>query len=229
MPRIARVEALGVGHHVIQRGNRSQRVFFSEGDKREYLKILKLQTDLFKVDIWAYCLMDNHVHLIVVPWEKGSLTKAIGETNRLYTRMINFRNKWRGYLWQGRFSSFPLDSNYLYYCVRYVERNPVRSRLVKRAEDYDFSSARAHIMKRDDLLLKPFYLCQEIKDWKKYLEEIDDQERIDIIHKHILTGRPLGAQEFIEELEAESSRTLKRRKTGPDKIGLRYVSPEKNL
>ena len=108
MARMARVVAVGEPHHVIQRGNRRQNVFFKDGDKQEYLNILNLQSKLFALEVWAYCLMDNHVHLIVVPKEEESLVKAIGETHQLYTRMINFRERWRGYLWQGRFKSVPL-------------------------------------------------------------------------------------------------------------------------
>ena len=143
MAKMARVEVVGFPHHVIQRGNRRQNVFFKDSDKQEYLKILSLQADLFGMKVWAYCLMDNHVHLIVVPEREGSLTRTIGEAHRLYTRMVNFREGWRGYLWQGRFSSFPLDSDYLYHCVRYVERNSVRAGMVRRAEEYPFSSAKA--------------------------------------------------------------------------------------
>ena len=113
MTRMARVEAIGYPHHVIQRGNRKQNVFITETDKEKYLKILDLQSRLFGLKIWAYCLMDNHVHLIVVPEKQGSLTQTISETHRLYTRMVNFREKWRGYLWQGRFKSYPLDEKYL--------------------------------------------------------------------------------------------------------------------
>ena len=84
--------------------------------------------------------MDNHIHLIVVPEKEDSLAKGIGDTNKYYTRMVNFRENWRGYLWQGRFSSFPLDGKYLYAAIRYVERNPVRAGIVEKAEDYEFSS-----------------------------------------------------------------------------------------
>jgi len=127
MPRIARVVAVGEPHHVIQRGNRRQIVFFHDGDKQAYLKILKLHSRLFEFQVWAYCLMDNHVHLIIVPEKEDSLVKGIGEIHKLYTRMVNFREGWRGYLWQGRFKSVPLGEHYLYAAVRYVERNPVRA------------------------------------------------------------------------------------------------------
>ena len=96
MARLARVVVLGVPHHVIQRGNRRQGVFFNEEDKTAYLRILRKQSQEFQLSILAYCLMDNHVHLIVIPQEKRSLARGIGETNRLYTRMIHFREGWRG-------------------------------------------------------------------------------------------------------------------------------------
>jgi len=215
MPRVSRVEAVGYPHHVIQRGNRRQEVFFREKDKVDYLEILKLQSVLFGLKVWAYCLMDNHVHLIVVPEKEGSMTKAIGETHRLYTRMINFRKGWRGYLWQGRFKSFPMDSDYLYYCVRYVECNPLRAGIVKYPEEFKFSSARIHISKKSDEILETFYLCKQIKDWRKYLKEANDEERMRIFHQHILTGRPLGEEKFIEKLERITGRILKIRKPGP--------------
>src|SRR3989338_7465 len=215
MVKMARLEAVGHPHHVIQRGNRRQNVFFSDRDKHEYLKILKLQSDLFGLKVWAYCLMNNHIHLVVLPEKAGSLTSAIGETHRLYTRMVNFREGWKGYLWQGRFSSFPLDASYLYYCVRYVERNPVRAGIVKRPEDYLFSSAGSHISGNKGSLLDPFYLMQEIRDWRRYLAETDDQDRVRIFREHILTGRPLGEEKFIERLEQDVGRILRKIKPGP--------------
>ena len=217
MAKMARVEAVGFPHHVIQRGNRRQKVFFDSSDKVEYLRILGLQSNLFGLKIWAYCLMDNHVHLIVVPQKKGSLTSAIGETHRLYTRMVNFRERWRGYLWQGRFSSFPLDSDYLYHCVRYIERNPVRAGIVKRAEEYPYSRAKAHALKQKDPLLESFYLNREIRNWRSYLTEPDDDERIRIFHEYILTGRPLGEERFVKKLEVKVGRILRKMKPGPKK------------
>lgn len=215
MARIARVVVENLPHHVIQRGNRRQKVFFADADKQAYLKILKEQSEKFGVKYWAYCLMDNHVHLIAVPSAKESLAKAIGETHRRYTRMINFRKGWRGYLWQGRFSSFVLDPTYLYFAVRYVERNPVRAGLVKRAEEFDYSSAKAHVKRQRDPILSDFYLTRDIKDWRKYLIKADDQERVRIFHKHMATGRPFGNECFIEKIEKKLGRILQKQKPGP--------------
>ena len=136
MARIARVVAPNMPHHVVQRGNRKQKVFFSDDDKVAYLKILKEQSQKFRVLIWAYCLMDNHVHFVAVPQGEEGLANTFGQAHRHYTRLVNFREGWRGYLWQGRFSSYVLDENYLYGAVRYIENNPVRAGLVSKAEGF---------------------------------------------------------------------------------------------
>ena len=124
MARIARVVIPNYPHHVIQRGNRNQDVFFSDKDKQAYIDILHEHASRAGVAFWAYCLMDNHVHLIAVPDHENSLARGIGEAHRKYTRMVNFREGWRGYLWQGRFNSYVMDERHLYAAIRYVERNP---------------------------------------------------------------------------------------------------------
>ncbi|MBF0511743.1 MAG: transposase [Candidatus Omnitrophica bacterium] len=217
MARIARVEAINYPHHVIQRGNRRQRVFIKPDDKGKYLNILELQSRLFGLEIWAYCLMDNHVHLVVVPKQEGSLRQAISETHRLYTRMINFREGWRGYLWEGRFKSTPLDEGYLYAAVRYVERNPVRAKIVEKAEDYQWSSALAHIKGERNGLLTKFYLEEGIKDWNQYLKKQEDENKLKCLRRHTATGRPLGEERFMEKLENDFGRVLKKLKPGPKK------------
>lgn len=109
MARMARVVAPGIPHHVTQRGNRRQETFFSDDDYRAYLELMAQWCSLCAVEVWAYCLMANHVHLIVVPESEGGMRRAIGEAHRRYTRRVNFRQGWRGHLWQGRFASFPMD------------------------------------------------------------------------------------------------------------------------
>ncbi len=181
MARKAREVFPGSAHHVVQRGNRKQKVFFQEADKQEYLNILGLNARLFKLQIWAYCLMDNHVHLIVVPEKIDSMTRALSLTHQLYTRMINFREGWRGYLWEGRFKSKLLNEQHLYAAVRYVEQNPVRAGIVKKAEDYRWSSALAHVNKKPDKILAKFHLTREIPNWKEYLRGNDDENIISAI------------------------------------------------
>lgn len=215
MARLPRVIAVGHPHHVLQRGTRCQNVFFSDRDKEKYLEILSLQAELFELEIWAYCLMDNHVHLIVMPRKEDSLTSAISETHRLYTRMINFREKWRGYLWQGRFKSNPMDECYLYGALRYVERNPVRAKIVEKAEYYPWSSAKAHVAGEKGRVLSSFYLLDEISDWADFLSQGDDQKELTLFRCNSETGRPLGPEKYLRKLEAQLGRILVKRKPGP--------------
>jgi len=214
MARIARVVIPHIPHHITQRGNRSQKVFFSDKDKESYLKLLHKYAKESGVSFWAYCLMDNHVHLIAVPETEDSLAKGIGKTHKHYTRMINFREKWRGYLWQGRFSSFPLDEKYLYAAIRYVELNPVRVGIVKNAEDYEFSSAKAHVYKKKDFILTDNFVIEEINDWKSFLGCGDKEQDIKLFEKHVRIGRPLGQEGFTEKLEKLTGRILKPQKPG---------------
>ena len=195
--RMARIVAAGMPHHIIQRGNRRQDVFLREGDQEKYLQILAQEIRSNEVQIWAYCLMKNHVHLIAVPSQEENLAKVFGETHKRYTRMINFREGWRGYLWEGRFKSFVLDEGYVYAAVRYVERNPLRARIVEKAEDYPWSSARAHAQRRNDSVLSDFYLLEEISDWADYLREDEREEDLKILRRHGSVGRPLGKPEFM--------------------------------
>ncbi len=213
MARLARVIAVGEPHHIVHRGVRRQNVFILPEDKAKYLSILKLQAELFGLKIWAYCLMDNHVHLIVVPETEKSLPQAIAETHKLYTRLINFREGCRGHLWEGRYRSTVMDERYVYAAVRYVERNPVRANIVQRAEEYQWSSAKAHTRRIHAPILTPFYLMDEIKNWSKYLAE--EERELSIIRKHSRTGRPLGSAEYIRQLEKQMGRRLLKQKPGP--------------
>ena len=128
MARLARIILPGHPHHIIQRGNRRQNVFFCDDDYIFYLGLLKEWCNTEGIEVWAYCLMTNHVHLILKPGQDSNLSKAIAETHRRYTRMINFRENWRGYLWQGRFSSYPMEQACLLKATAYVALSPVKKR-----------------------------------------------------------------------------------------------------
>ena len=215
MARIGRVVAAGFPHHITQRGNRRQKTFFEDEDYYEYKRLMAEWCGKCKVEIWGYCLMPNHVHLIAVPKTEEMLRKAIGEAHRRYTRYINFRNKWTGYLWQGRFASFPMDENYLLAAARYVEMNPVRARIVKKADQYKWSSAQAHISGRDDGLVKAAPLLEMVGSWRDFLNTSLTPEEIESLRSHERTGRPLGSEKFMTKLEKKLGRTLKRVKPGP--------------
>lgn len=156
-------------HHVTQRGNRRQQVFFGDDDYEAYRTLLAEGCRAVGVAIWAYCLMPNHVHLILVPRDPDGLRAALGEAHRRYSRLISFREGWRGYLWQGRFASFPMDESYLLGCARYVEHNPLRAKLVRRAGDWRWSSARAHLAGSDDGCVAVRPLLDLAPDWPGFL------------------------------------------------------------
>jgi len=217
MARLARVVAPGLPHHVTQRGNRRQTTFFSADDYRVYLDLMAEWCGHHDVAIWAYCLMPNHVHLIAVPGTEAGLGLAIGEAHRRYTRHVNFRQGWRGHLWQGRFASYPMDARYLLAAARYVELNPVRARLVKQPADYPWSSAAAHLAGRDDVLIKASVLGDEVPDWAAFLDGGLADDEAETLRQHERTGRPLGPEGFVTRLEGALGRVLKKNKPGPRK------------
>jgi putative transposase len=214
MPKIARVVIPGCPHHVVQRGNRRLKVFFSDGDKEIYLELIRRHARKCGLSIWAYCLMDNHVHMVMVPRERDSLARGLGEAHRKYTSLINIRKNWKGYLWQGRFISYPMDGGHFFAAVRYIERNPVRARIVSRAEQYRWSSASAHVLNTQDKLLSPCPLTEEIKDWASYLGQKDEEAEVRKLVAHERTGRPLGDKAFIKKLEDMTGRILTPKKRG---------------
>ena len=215
MARLARVVAAGLPHHVTQRGNRRQPVFFGPDDYAAYRTLLAEGCRAAGVAIWAYCLMPNHVHLILVPRDPDGLRAALGEAHRRYTRHVNLREGWRGYLWQGRFASFPMDEAHLLACARYVELNPVRAKLVRRAADWRWSSARAHLAGGDDGLVAARPLLDRAPDWRAFLAGGLSEAEHQAIQSAERTGRPLGAPRFIARLEKRLGRTLARAKPGP--------------
>jgi putative transposase len=215
MARLARVVAAGIPHHVTQRGNRRQKVFFGDDDYALYKSLLSEGCRAAGTEVWAYCLMPNHVHLILVPSDEDGLRAALGEAHRRYTRHINIREGWRGYLWQGRFASFPMDDAYLMSCARYVELNPLRAKLARRARDWKWSSARAHLARRDDGLVRVKPLLALAPDWADFLGEGLGAEPLSAIRKSERTGRPLGSAPFLKRLEKRLGRVLARRKPGP--------------
>ena len=203
MPRIARVCAEGYPHHITQRGNNKEKVFFDNEDKRFYLDVLKQYKNKYSMKVLAYCLMGNHVHVLAVPEKKTSLARGMGGTNLLYTQHINRKYGRSGRLWQNRFLSTTVEEEpYLWAVMRYIERNPVRAKLVKKAEDYQWSSARAHILGiKDDVLSEEGWLNEkEIKSYREFLRK-EDKEIDATIRRATSTGRPVGSEGFIKKLE----------------------------
>lgn len=209
MARRARVVVPGAPHHVTQRGNRRQQTFFCEADYRMYLRIAAECFRAAGVEVWAYCLMPNHVHLIAVPGSPAALAEAVGRTHLSYTRQVNQRQGWTGCLWQGRFASFPMDEAYLRACARYVGLNPVRAGLTVRASDWPWSSVAAHLDGKPDPLLTPGPLGERLgAEMASFFEldvAADTRERL---RRASMTGRPLGAADWVTTLEGVTGRSL---------------------
>ena len=200
MPRLRRIVVPGVAHHVTQRGNRRQRTFFSDGDYRLYLFTLARVCHRWGVACWTYCLMPNHVHLILVPSTSESLTCAVSELHRTYTSEINRRQGWTGCLWQGRYFSFPISEAHLLRAARYVLMNPFRAGLVASASEWPYSSAHCHSTGRSDGIVSIEPLEKRVGDWDEFLgDDVRDEERRRF-RLHQRTGRPLGDQEFLRRV-----------------------------
>lgn len=217
MPRIARIIAPGLPHHVTQRGNRRMETFFRDEDYQGYLALMAEWCRKCNVAVWAYCLMPNHVHLIAVPEAEEGLRLAIGEAHRRYSAMINRRQKWTGHLWQGRFSSFPMDEAYLLAAVKYIEMNPVRAHLAPDPYVWPWSSARAHADGKDDILVKVEPLLEMVGAWKQFLTDANEVDAAKI-RSHERTGRALGGDTFLDSLENSIQRIVRPRKAGRKKV-----------
>jgi putative transposase len=214
MSRLARVVVPGYPHHITQRGNRRQQTFFCDEDYQAYIALMSEWCSKMCVAIWFYCLMPNHVHLIAVPESEDGLRRAIGEAHRRYTRRINFREGWRGHLWQGRFSSFVMDNKYLMTAVRYVSMNPVKSGLVKRPEQYHWSSTAAYLYGKKDPLVNVSGLNERVDNWAQFFSQPVDSMVAEKMRKHEQTGRPLGSENFVMKLEKILDRMLMPKKAG---------------
>jgi putative transposase len=215
MARLARVIAPGLPHHVTQRGNRREPIFFEDGDQDVYRDLLAEQARRRGVEVWAYCLMPNHVHLILTPCDESRLGLSVGEAHRRYTNFIDARGRWTGHLFQSRFASVVMDEAHLCAAARYLPMNPVRARLVARPQQWPWSSARAHIEGKDDGLVTVRPLLDRIGDFAAFLAEQEDRPAADRLRAAETTGRPLGNEAFIQGLERLLGRKLARGRPGP--------------
>ena len=214
MARLARLVIPDLPYHVTQRGNRRQQTFFEDGDFALYRDLLAEGARRAGASVWAYCLMPNHVHVIVVPADPDGLRATFAYAHRRYTGFINARHRWTGHLWQGRFGAVAMDEPHLAAAARYVALNPVRAQLVERAEDWEWSSARAHLARRDDELVTVGPLLERLGDFRAFLGGEEDQQATRAVRRGESTGRPAGSNDWLLELERSTGRTLLRRKPG---------------
>ena len=210
MPRVARVVIVDCPVHVTHRGNRGHAVFTCDRDRDLYRDVVHEYAVLHELRIWAYCLMTNHVHFVVVGRRADSLARAIGTSHRVYARRLHAREGWTGHLWGNRFFSTPLDEAHLWAAARYVELNPVRAGLVGDPIEYRWSSARVHAgLGRDRLLAPERPFPGDVGDWRTWLLTGLQDERAEAIRRATRSGRPCGDREFVSKLEHHLARTLK--------------------
>ena len=218
MARFARVVVPDLPHHVTARGNRREPIFFEDGDQGVYCDLLAEEVRRFGVEVWAYCLMPNHVHLILVPSREDGLGRAVGEAHRRYSSFINARMRWTGHLFQGRYASVAMDEDHLIAAVRYVSLNPVRAGLVDRAEGWPWSSVGAHLAGEDDGLVVVRPVLDRVARFRDLIEDEPAAQTHDralqALRSAERTGRPLGAPAFVQDLERRLGRTLSPRGRG---------------
>ncbi len=212
MPRTSRIVIAGCAHHVTQRGNNQEDVFSTDEDREVFLGLLREASARFGLAIEGYCLMTNHVHLIATPAADTSLASALKRTNQLYAQYANQRHRRTGHLWQSRFCSCPLGNAHFWKALAYVERNPVRARLCRRAWRWVWSSAAAHCGGPDGsgLLDLPAWTKQiDPEQWKQTLTGRDDPADMEALRLWTSSGRPWGSNRFVGKLETRLGRRLR--------------------
>ncbi len=221
MARSARIIAIGAPHHITQRGNSRQTVFLCDDDFRYYLDTLLAQSRKWAMQVHAYCLMTNHVHIVATPLNADSLAKAVGRTHYRFALAANRAHGRSGHLWQNRFYSCVLEEgDHLLNAIRYVERNPVRANMVENAWDYSWSSAAAHLSVKDatGLLDMPRWRnWTHHVDWRARLGGEDSEEYLTQVLSATHRGHPLAGKDFVMKLEKRLGEVLRPKPVGRPK------------
>lgn len=209
MARLPRSTVIGYPHQVTQRGNYEQTVFEEAADFRSYLGWLREYADRYSVEVWAYCLMRNHVHFVCVPKVEGALARSFNTLHMKYAQYFHGKKGVTGHLWKGRFLSCILDEMSVFEEVRYIENNPVRAGLVERAEDYSWSSARHHVFGEPDPVMRDASCLKDgVGDWQAYLMNRGNETVLRRTWQSLKTGRPAGEESFVRGLEEIVGRRL---------------------
>ncbi|MDF2371373.1 MAG: transposase [Rhizobiaceae bacterium] len=188
-------------------------MFFEEADYALYLDMLAARAERARCAVWAYCLMPNHVHIILVPSGEDGLRRTFADLQRRYTGYVNVRARTTGHLWQGRYGS--VDEAHLFHAIRYVTLNPVRAGLVKRAEEWAWSSARAHLAGDDNGVVKVATVLERVGDFAHYLDEpFDEDAAYASLRRAETIGRPVGDTDWLKMLEKQTGRVLMPQKRG---------------
>lgn len=221
MPRSSRIVIPGVPHHVVQRGNRRQPIFFSDADRSRYVDWLAEGCQRFATTCLAWCLMDNHIHLILVPSTVDGLRGPIASASTRLSQRINLMQQTSGHLFQGRYASYAMDEAHLMVALRYVENNPVRAGLVDTAEQWAWSSAAAHVARRPDRLVSGKEFAETVPNWHAMLARGLEaaEEEGQAVEAALLSGRPRAAPAWLSTHASHIGDRLALRQRGrPAKI-----------
>jgi len=215
MARIARVVYPGVAHHITQRGIRRLDIFIDDDDKRFFIKLLQKYSEKYQLKIHAYCLMSNHIHLVAVPVKPQSMQNAMHDLCTRYAAYFNRKYNFSGHLFQNRYFSTPLEGEHSENAARYVEQNPVRAGMVTRADIFPWSSARGNCgVTEDKLLDSESPILKDPENWRVALTENLNDVVTKKIQKATKSGKPLGSDKFIKEIETKLKRKIKSQKRG---------------
>ena len=214
MPRFPRLVVPGYPHHVTQRGVRRQTTFFDNDDYLAYLELATQLLESVEIEVWAYCLMPNHIHAVVVPGATDSLSKFFAPLHRRYARRTNHKHDWRGHLWQERFFSVVMDEPHVLMAMRYVEMNPIRAGLCKTPQEWPWSSARGNLELALDPLVNRGKTRSMISNWRRYLDAEECTKELDRLRDQTRAGRPNGSSVFVKRMEALTGRDIQKKRPG---------------
>ncbi len=201
MSHSRRVIVPDLPHHVTQRGVRRMTTFWAAEDYDRYVGLLAEGARRFGLRIWAYCLMPNHVHLIALPSQPESLSRALQWTHSRYAVEVNRRRTWSGHVWQQRFYSAPIEPCRLPAAVRYVLANPVRARLAEPAVDWPWSSAGVHLRRRTCPLIAASGAPDWLADIARNFDSDETEAELQEIRRCTRAGAAIGGPEFRADLE----------------------------
>jgi len=225
MARLARLVIPGIPHHVTQRGNGRARVFFEPGDYARYRNWLGASCRAHGVEAWAWVLMPNHVHLVLVPSDPDGLRRVLAPVHRRYASFIHAREGRCGHFWQGRFGCVAMDEAHLAAAVRYVALNPVRAGLVSKAAEWRWSSVHAHLNGEEDGLTACAPVASRFPNLAALLASGEDQAMSARLRRAESVGRPLGDRAFLDRLAELSGRRLEAGRRGPKPQQMRPLPP----
>lgn len=226
MARLARIVVPGLPHHVTQRGNGRTKVFFTHRDYELYTALLVEHCRAADVGIWGWCLMPNHVHLILTPTDPDGLRRALAKVHRIYAGVIHARQKKTGHFWQGRFGAVAMDEDHLLSAIRYVGLNPVRAELVEWAADWPWSSARAHLTGDPDGVTDLRPMKDRLPSSAGLFDLLEtDVAAFDALRKAESIGRPVGDEAFLDRIARQTGKAVKPQKRGRRRKAISTLSP----